>query len=44
LCLGSRFLGVDLALEIVSEWIKEPFEGGRHERRIDLIDHPADKT
>ena len=42
LCLGSRFVGVDLALEIVREWIKEPFEGGRHKRRIDLIDNPAD--
>ena len=40
LCLGSRFIGVDLALEIVREWIKEPFEGGRHKRRIDLIDSP----
>ncbi len=39
LCLGSRFTGVDLALEIVREWIKEPFEGGRHKRRIDLIDN-----
>ncbi len=41
LCLGSRFTGVDLALEIVREWIKEPFEGGRHKRRIDLIDSLA---
>jgi len=38
LCLGSRFVGIDLALETVSEWLKEPFEGGRHKRRIDLID------
>jgi ribose 5-phosphate isomerase B len=38
LCLGSRFIGVDLALEIVREWINEPFDGGRHKRRIDLID------
>ena len=38
LCLGSRFLGVDLALEIVRQWINEPFDGGRHKRRIDLID------
>ena len=38
LCLGSRFLGVDLALEIVNQWINEPFDGGRHQRRIDLID------
>lgn len=41
LCLGSRFTGVDLALEIVREWLAEPFEGGRHKRRVDLIDAPA---
>ena len=41
LCLGSRFTGRDLALEIVHEWIKEPFEGGRHKKRIDLIDNLA---
>lgn len=43
LCLGSRFTGVDLALEIVREWLKEPFEGGRHKRRVDLIDSLADE-
>jgi ribose 5-phosphate isomerase B len=41
LCLGSRFTGRDLALEIVQEWLKEPFEGGRHQRRVDLIDDLA---
>ena len=44
LCLGARFTGIDLALEIVAEWIKEPFEGGRHKRRIDLIDSPANEV
>lgn len=39
LCLGGRFLGRDLALEIVDTWIAELFEGERHQRRIDLIDH-----
>jgi ribose 5-phosphate isomerase B len=43
LCLGARLVGVDLALEIVNEWIKEPFEGGRHARRVDLIDNPTVK-
>lgn len=38
LCLGGRFLGQDLALEIVDVWLKEPFEGGRHQRRVDMID------
>ena len=41
LCLGSRFTGSDLALEIVRSWIDEPFEGGRHKRRIDLIENLA---
>ena len=41
LCLGSRFTGRDLALEIVREWMMEPFDGGRHKKRIDLIDNPA---
>ena len=40
LCLGARFIGIDLALEIVREWLDEPFEGGRHQRRLDLIDNP----
>ncbi len=40
LCLGARFIGVDLALAIVREWLEEPFEGGRHKRRLDLMDNP----
>lgn len=39
LCLGGRFVGRDLAAEILDTWLNEPFEGGRHQRRIDLIDH-----
>jgi ribose 5-phosphate isomerase B len=27
-----------MALEIVRTWLETPFEGGRHQRRIDLID------
>ncbi len=38
LCLGGRFIGLDMAVEIVSVWLKEPFDGGRHERRVRLID------
>ena len=38
LCLGGRFLGDQLALEIVAGWLQEEFEGGRHQRRVDLID------
>ncbi|MCE5244667.1 MAG: ribose 5-phosphate isomerase B [Syntrophobacteraceae bacterium] len=38
LCLGGRFIGQDLAMEILETWLAESFEGGRHKRRVDLID------
>ncbi len=36
--LGQRMMTVDTALEIVRTWLETPFEGGRHQRRIELID------
>lgn len=38
LCLGERITGTGLALDIVDIWLKTEFEGGRHQKRIDLID------
>jgi ribose 5-phosphate isomerase B len=37
LCLGDRVLGEELALSIVSAWLSEDFEGGRHQKRLELI-------
>ncbi len=37
LALGGRVIGKDLALEIVSTWLKAEFQGGRHERRVNKI-------
>lgn len=37
LTLGARALGVDDALAIVEAFLATPFEGGRHQRRIDKI-------
>jgi ribose 5-phosphate isomerase B len=37
LALGGRVVGPDLATEIVDVWINTPFEGGRHERRVNKI-------
>jgi ribose 5-phosphate isomerase B len=37
LCLGDRVLGEELALSIVSAWLSEEFEGGRHQKRLELI-------
>ncbi len=38
LCLGQRVLGAGLALDIVDIWLDTEFEGGRHQRRIDMIE------
>lgn len=36
--LGQRMVDLETAKEIVRIWLAEPFEGGRHERRVALID------
>lgn len=36
--IGQRMVTPEIALEIVRVWLTTPFEGGRHQRRIDLID------
>ena len=38
--LGQRMMALETALEIVRTWLREPFDGGRHLRRITLIDQP----
>ncbi|KYO65404.1 ribose 5-phosphate isomerase B [Thermovenabulum gondwanense] len=37
LAMGGRVIGPGLALLIVEEWLKTPFEGGRHKVRVDKI-------
>lgn len=37
LVLGGRVVGVGLAYEIVKTWLATPFEGGRHQNRLDKI-------
>lgn len=38
LCLGDRVLGVELAQSILEAFLQNTFEGGRHQRRVELID------
>ena len=38
LCLGERVTGPGVALGLVDLFLSTPFEGGRHQRRIDLFD------
>ena len=37
MALGAGVVGTMLALEIVDVWLDTPFDGGRHQRRIDKV-------
>ena len=37
LAFGARVVGVELAKMIVRTWLTTPFEGGRHQRRVDML-------
>lgn len=37
LALGGRTTAPELALAIVDEWLDTEFEGGRHQRRVDML-------
>lgn len=39
--LGQRMISLDEALRIVRIWLDTPFAGGRHTRRIEMIDEPS---
>ena len=39
LCLGARTTSQEQAKEIITAWLTTEFEGGRHQRRIDKIEH-----
>ena len=36
--LGQRMMLLETAIQIVHVWLREPFDGGRHLKRIQLID------
>jgi len=38
LSIGQRMISIEIALQIVDIWLKTPFDGGRHERRITELD------
>ncbi len=37
LAMGSRVVAAELAQAIIKLWLETPFEGGRHQRRLDQI-------
>lgn len=42
LSIGERTVSPELALEIVTLFLNTPFEGGRHERRVEKIEPDFD--
>ena len=38
IAIGARPTPKELAIQIVDTWLSTPFEGGRHQRRIDKIE------
>ena len=39
LALGGRTTVEELAMEIVDEWLDTQYEGGRHQRRVEMLDN-----
>ena len=37
LAFGARVVGAELAKMMVETWLNTEFEGGRHQRRVDMI-------
>ena len=44
LCLGARIVAPEYALEIVGVFLREPYEGTRHARRVAKIELPGDRS
>ena len=37
IAFGARVVGSELAKMIVDEWLDAEYEGGRHQRRVDML-------
>ena len=38
LSIGQRMVSIEIALQILDIWLKTPFDGGRHARRVKELD------
>lgn len=38
LSMGARVVGAGVARQILHDWLEASFEGGRHARRVDMLD------
>lgn len=37
LCLGARVIAPELAFELIDTWLATSFDGGRHQKRVDMM-------
>ena len=44
LCVGARVVGVGLACDIADLFLDTPYEGGRHQRRVDMLNALDEKA
>ncbi|MFZ5449285.1 MAG: ribose 5-phosphate isomerase B [Thermodesulfobacteriota bacterium] len=44
LVMGGRVIGPDLGKEIVRTWLTTPFDGGRHQERLELLERLAQEA
>ena len=42
IALGSRLIGPEMAKACVAAFLDTPFEGGRHQRRVDMLNNAKD--
>ena len=42
IALGARLIGVDMAKACVTAFLTTDFLGGRHERRVEMLNHPQE--
>ena len=38
IAFGARVVGSEMAKMIVDTWLETEYEGGRHQRRVDMLD------
>src|SRR3954447_17737616 len=41
IAMGARLIGIETARDCLASFLAPPFAGGRHQRRVDKLTHPA---
>lgn len=44
IALGARLIGPDMARACITAFLETTFEGGRHQRRVDKLSNPEQKS